>query len=135
VSSLFIDTSAFLAMLDADDEHHSKAAAAWREILTDNVLLVSSNYVLVETFALVQNRLGMEAVRVFQEDIVPLLSIQWVNAAIHAAAVSALMAAARKRLSLVDCSSFVVMRQAGIKKAFTLDRHFREQGFACLPKF
>ena len=134
MSSVFIDTSAFLALLDADDEHHPRAATAWSEILAGDTQLVTSNYILVETFALVQNRLGMEAVRVFQEDIVPLLAIQWVNAATHAGATSALLAAGRKRLSLVDCSSFEVMRQAGIKRVFTLDRHFKEQGFTCLPQ-
>lgn len=134
MSGLFIDTSAFLALLDADDEHHSQTVAAWSEILSCDAVLVTSNYVLVETFALVQNRLGLEAVRVFQEDIVPLLAIQWVTATIHSAAVGAMLAAGRKRLSLVDCSSFEVMRHAGIKRAFTLDRHFREQGFVCQPK-
>ncbi len=131
--AMFVDTSAFLALLDADDEHHSKVKQAWADLLQSEILLITSNYVLVETFALVQHRLGVEAVRVFQEDIVPLLDIRWLDAASHAAAISALLAAGRKKLSLVDCSSFDVMRRGGLKRAFTLDRHFREQGFEALP--
>ena len=133
MSATFVDTSAFLALLDADDEHHPKVKQAWAGLLQSEVQLVTSNYVLVETFALVQSRLGVEAVRVFQEDIVPLLDIRWLDAASHAAATSALLAAGRKKLSLVDCSSFEVMRRGGLKRAFTLDRHFREQGFESLP--
>ena len=132
--SIFIDTSAFLAVLDADDDYHFPAKIAWGEILASASLLVTSNYILVETFALVQNRLGLQAIRVFQEDIVPLLSIRWVDAPIHAAATSALLAANRKKLSLVDCVSFEVMRHAAIKGIFTFDRHFLEQGFDCIPK-
>ena len=131
--SIFIDTSAFLAVLDADDDHHALAKSAWGEILVSGSLLVTSNYVLVETFALVQNRLGLQAIRVFQEDIVPLLSPRWVDATIHAAATSALLAANRKKLSLVDCVSFEVMRHAALRKVFTFDRHFQEQGFDCVP--
>jgi len=133
VSAVFIDTSAFLALLDADDAGHRRARNAWSDLLGSDTILITSNYILVETFALVQNRLGMEAVRVFQEDIVPLLDIRLVDATAHAAAVSALLVAGRKRLSLVDCSSFEIMHRSGIRQAFTLDRHFREQGFECVP--
>lgn len=133
MNAVFIDTSAFLALLDGDDAGHRRTRHAWSDLLDSGRMLVTSNYILVETFALVQNRLGMEAVRVFQEDIVPLLDIRPVDAPSHAAAVSALLAAGRKRLSLVDCSSFEIMRRGGIRTAFTLDRHFREQGFECVP--
>lgn len=133
MSVLFIDTSAFLALLDADDAHHAGVKKAWGEILDSDVLLATSNYVLVETFALVQHRLGLEAARALQEDVVPLLRIHWVDGEIHGSGASAVLAAGRKRLSLVDCTSFEVMRRSGIHRAFTLDRHFREQGFTTIP--
>lgn len=129
MNAVFIDTSAFYALLDADDTGHTRVRDSWEQLLTGNTALVTSNYILVETFALMQNRLGMAAVRAFQENIVPLLDVLQIDAQIHAAAASALLAASRKHLSLVDCSSFEVMRRAGIRKAFTLDRHFKEQGF------
>lgn len=133
MNSIFIDTSAFLALLDADDAGHHRTRNAWSDLLGSDTVLITSNYILVETFALVQNRLGLAAVRVFQEDIVPLLDIRMIDAPAHAAAVSALLVAGRKRLSLVDCSSFEIMHRRGIRRAFTLDRHFREQGFECVP--
>ncbi|MFO7666392.1 MAG: PIN domain-containing protein [Desulfobacterales bacterium] len=131
--SIFIDTSGFIAVLDIDDLNHTRAAETWQNILTSSETLVTTNYVLVETFALVQSRLGMAAVRVFQEDIVPVLRIEWINDAMHHAAMVIMLAALRKKLSLVDCVSFETMRLLGVKTAFTLDRHFKEQGFICLP--
>jgi uncharacterized protein len=127
--SLFIDTSAILAILDADDQYHHTANQAWQKILSSQEDIVSTNYILVETFALVQHRFELEAVKVLQEDIVPVIGVEWVAEPIHQAALALLFSASKRPLSLVDCVSFVVMNRAGIHKAFTFDHHFREQGF------
>lgn len=132
--SIFVDTSGLLSVLDRDDAAHDKTRAVWAKLLTTDTPLITSNYVLVETMALLQNRLGMEAVRTFQGDVVPVLCIKWVDEAVHHRAASALLATSRRRLSLVDCASFEIMRLFGCKTALTLDAHFREQGFSCLPE-
>jgi predicted nucleic acid-binding protein len=131
--SVFIDTSGFIAVLDKDDASHTEAVKTWMDILTSEEDLVTTNYVLVETCALVQNRLGMNAIKVFQEDIEPVLRIEWIDKDVHQAAMRIMRAAARKKLSLVDCVSFEAMRLLGVTTAFTLDKHFKEQGFICLP--
>lgn len=133
MNGVFVDTSAVYAVLDADDAGHPAARATWSELLASDSPLITSNYILVESFALLQNRLCSAAVRVFQEDIVPLFDVRWVDGTLHHAAVSALLVAGRKKLSLVDCSSFEVMRRTGIRTAFSLDRHFAEQGFQVIP--
>jgi len=61
--SVFVDTSALLAVLDAGDAQHPHARAAWQTLLHGDEPLVTTSDVLVETFALVQNRLGMDAGR------------------------------------------------------------------------
>lgn len=126
---VFIDTSAFYALLDRDDANHRKAKNILDKILLSQNTLITSNYVLVESFALMQNRLGLPAVRGFQEDMLPLINIEWVNSSAHKSGVSALLAASKRRLSLVDCVSFELMRNLGIKKVFAFDPHFEEQGF------
>lgn len=55
------------------------------------------------------------------------------DAAIHDAAVSALLVASRRQLSLVDCVSFETMRRLAIQNTFALDPHFAEQGFTLIP--
>lgn len=130
---VFIDTSAFLAVLDGGDINHPKAAESWKKLISAGDLLVCHNYILVETFALLQNRFGLEAVKVFNNDILPLIGVEWVDEITHRVAISALITATRRELSLVDCVSFEVMRQLGIEIAFTFDSHFAEQDFQCLP--
>jgi predicted nucleic acid-binding protein len=126
---VFVDTSALLAVLDADDASHPRADASWRGLLASEHSLTTTSYVLVETFALAQHRLGLEAARTLHQDVLPALDVVWVGADIHAAAATALLTAGRRRLSLVDCVSFEVMRRGGIRQAFAFDRHFAEQGF------
>lgn len=129
---VYVDSSAFLAVLDADDKNHEQAKKVWKELLTSEVSLICSSYVLVETYALVQNRLGMEATRVFHEDIYHLLQIEWVEKSLHMYGINSVLIANRRSLSLVDCVSFVIMRKLGIKKVFTFDTNFVEQGFECI---
>lgn len=130
---VFVDTSAFYALLDRDDANHQKAKTAWVDLLKDEGTLITSNYILVETFALIQHRLGLDAVRGFQSDILPLIHIEFVILELHRSGVSALLSASRRNLSLVDCVSFEMMRSLEIKMAFAFDPHFREQGFHTLP--
>ena len=131
--SVYVDTSALYAMLDGDDANHAQARVTWIELPARREELIYTNYVLVETFALVQRRLGMEAVRTLQEDLIPILRIEWVDETRHLAGVNALLSASRRQISLVDCVSFEAMRRLGLKMALAFDRHFGEQGFGLLP--
>jgi uncharacterized protein len=131
--SLFVDTSAFYALLDRDDAHHGESAGAWRGMMTSDQSVATTNYVIVETFALIQSRLGLKAVRSFHDDIIPVLRIEFVTLEMHRLGIAALFTAAKRGLSLVDCVSFEVMRALGMKSVFTFDNHFRERGFAVIP--
>ena len=125
----YIDTSAFYALLDADDKNNLRAKDAWLNLLQSEERLVSNNYVLLETISLIQRRLGMEAVRDFQQDTVPMIFVDWLGEDRHQAAISALLTSFRRQLSLTDCSSFETMRKLGIRRVFAYDPHFSEQGF------
>jgi len=127
--SVYLDTSALYALLDRDDKNHAAAAETWKSLSARNEDLVTTNYVLLETFALLQNRLGLPAVRVMHQNFSPLLRILWIGEEMHGVAVAALVTAGKRKLSLVDCVSFEAMRSAGVTEAFAFDRHFAEQGF------
>ncbi len=131
--SLFIDTSALYALLDVDESRHADMVAVWRNVTDNERVLFTSNYVLVETFALVQRRLGLEAVHGLADVFVPLLQTVWVDEGLHAAAVASLFTAGRRRLSLVDCTSFELMRRLGLTDVLALDTDFADQGFSLLP--
>ena len=125
----FIDTSAFFAFMDADDGFHEKARDAFAKLVKLENTLHCTNYIVLETTVLLQNRMGIKAVRTFDDDILEIMNIHWVGERLHSIAISNLVTAKRKNISLVDYTSFEIMRALGIKKVFTFDSHFREQGF------
>jgi uncharacterized protein len=126
---VFVDTSALYAVLDRDDDNHATARTTWERLLRSSDVLLTHNYVLLETVALVQSRLGMPAVRSFHERIIPILQVYWVKESDHGTAIEMMIAADRRRLSLVDCTSFLTMRSHTVSDVFCFDKHFEEQGF------
>lgn len=128
----FVDTSVLLAYLDRDATRHADAVEAMRPVLTQRTG-VTHNYVIVEAEALIHRRHGATPARHLLEDVVPLLDIAWVGPDLHAAAVEAHLADLRRRTSLVDHMSFIVMRDRAIDDALALDRHFSEAGFNARP--
>ena len=132
MTTVVVDTSALYAVLDRDDVNHAAAAAEYANLL-DRAELLTHSYVVVETSALVQRRLGMEAVRAMTDDLLPACDLVWVDEPLHRAATAALVAAADRDVSLVDWTSFELMRQRGVSEAFAFDDDFAKQGFTLLP--
>lgn len=131
--TVFVDSSALLAVLNRRDAFHEAAATEWTLLLDGDAILVSTNYIVLESTALAQSRIGLKAVRLLQSDIVPILDLIWIDRDMHDRASEQLVAANRRQLSLVDLTSFTTMRDQRIETAFTFDRHFGEQGFIVVP--
>jgi uncharacterized protein len=132
-ADVFVDTSALYAVLDADDGEHDAAVRALDLVLelvdTGQIEAVTHGSVVVESAALVQRRLGMAACRALLDSLVPSLRVVWVDAALHDQATAAMLAAGDRRMSLVDWTSFVVMRRESIRHALAYDDDFWRQGF------
>jgi predicted nucleic acid-binding protein len=131
--NVFIDTSALLAILNETDQYHQPAKQTWIELVSSDSVIFSSNYVIVETTALLQHRFGIEALRLFENNIQPVIKLLWIDEPVHKLGMGILMAANRRNLSLVDCTSFEIMRQANLVNVFSFDPHFSEQGFTMIP--
>ena len=130
---IYVDTSAFLAVVHANDDQHDRAFETWQNLIENNERLMCNNYVLVESIALVQHRVGMKALSILHNEIIPYLEIEWLDESLHNTIVDLALTTNRRQLSLVDHSSFDTMRRHNINTAFTFDSHFREQGFEVIP--
>ena len=125
---VFADTSGLYALIDADDRFHSRASRAWRDLLSAGSGIALHQFVLLETWSLLQARLGLDAVEVFVRDFLPLMRVEPVSEPLLSRAMTRCRAARVRDLSLTDCVSIEFMLDRGIESALAFDRHFRESG-------
>jgi uncharacterized protein len=131
--TVFVDTSALVAVLNSADPDHDRIAAEWATIIGTGRRLRTHNYIVVETAAVIQRRHGMAPARTLHDDIVPALSIRYVDESLHQRAVTASLAAGRRSVSLVDWTSFEMMRAERIADALAIDDDFASEGFNLVP--
>ena len=129
--TVFVDSSALYGLLDDSDPNSARLAEQLKAL--KGRTLLTHNYVVVESAALVRRRFGVEAVRRLLNDVLPPIEIVWVEESIHRAAVSAFLAAGASRPSLVDYTSFEVMRNRRVQVALAVDRDFEHAGFDVIP--
>ena len=98
------------------------------EIESAGFPLLTHNYVLVESAAVLQRRLGLTSALSFLAES-RTFTVHWINQNDHMEAIQLLERRSRRNLSLVDCMSFVVMTQYGITTALAYDSDFQAEGF------
>lgn len=131
--SIFVDSSGLYPLLDADSDEHAVAVEEWNTLLDEGARLRTHSYVVVEIAALAQRRIGMAAAVALHRELVPVLSVRFVDQELHHQAETSLLAAGRRKVSLVDWASFGMMRDEDLTEAFAFDGHFAEQGFVLRP--
>jgi predicted nucleic acid-binding protein len=131
VTRAFIDTSALIALLDADDPRHPAARATLIALAEDD--LVTTGYVVAESIAVVRRRFGVDGAIALVDDLLPLVEVLAVDPSVHAAALARSRASLPSGTSFVDQVSFGVVEREGIDTAFALDADFSAVGVRVLP--
>jgi predicted nucleic acid-binding protein len=127
----FVDTSAWYALTDADDDKHGQAVRLLERLLGQRRMLLTTNHVVAETYTLLRSRLGFPLAgrflrttrnSAYTQRIV--VSESW-----EEAAEDLLRRYADQDFSYADATSFVTMQRLGIQDAFAFDHHFLILGF------
>jgi len=128
-----VDSSAYLALLDEDDEHHTHAQAILRQLVRERYRQYTTNAMLVEAHALILSNLGigpafqfLQALRASNTVVVR------VRQRDEERAIQIIGQYTDKGFSFNDALSFTVMERLGISSAFTFDRHFAQYGWTVL---
>ena len=123
-NEVFIDTTAFYALLDPAHEAHDQVVAAWNKLIDSGAPLVTSSYVCAELLALLQARLGSQSVRAFIAGVKPHVTVLTIGSELHARA----LARGKRDLSaLISRTTRMLMRRRGVSTVFALDGQFVEQ--------
>ena len=126
--TVFVDTSGFYALLDGQDPFHGVAKNLFYEAEKERWHLVTTSYVVQESWALIQHRLGWPAVDDFLDVILPMCSVRFVDERLHSHGSARCRQARARRLSLTDCVSFELAQHEGIVEAIADDADFRASG-------
>jgi predicted nucleic acid-binding protein len=131
VEKIFVDTAAWLALLNKDDDLHAQARQVMKTLRRQRAALVTTEFVLLE----VADALSAPAHRGRTVKFINglrqlrLLSILPASQSLWAAGWKLYSDRPDKDWSLTDCSAFAVMTQERITQAFTSDHNFEQAGF------
>ena len=135
---VFVDTSAFKAYYDRKDRHHKAARNFVARVVEREIefrLLVTSDYVLDETATLVKRAVGAKEASRFLRAVQDskMIRVVHVGKEYFEKAKQLFEKHSDTEWSFTDCTSFTLMKELGIKHAFTFDEHFKQAGFTTHP--
>lgn len=131
---VFVDTGAWIALASTGDSLHGRAVAQWDAIVNAGSTVRTSVPVVLETFTFLDRRGSRELALRWRDSLrsIPRFDILPCTAADLEGAWAFFDRRDLHKLSLVDASSFVLMRRHKIRIAFAFDVHFGAAGFRCL---
>lgn len=134
--AVFIDTSAWLALINEADVDHSKARKIRNKLLESKKRFFVTNYIIVEIAnSLCKVRWRPHAIKLIKSiQATEYIEVVEIDKDTHEEAWNMYSSRTDKEWSLTDCTSFVVMKGYGIRDAFTNDHHFEQAGFNILLK-
>jgi predicted nucleic acid-binding protein len=138
VKTIFVDTGAWIGLAVSRDQTHAAAAAFAADVAKRRVPLVTTNYVLSESYTRIRYDDGHAKALTFDVLIRELirrrhLTVAWITPAVHEAAVEIFRKYSDQEFSVVDCASFVVAKKKRIREVFGFDSDFVKMGFIIRP--
>lgn len=132
---IFYDTGAWVALSVANDRNGAAARAFHAEVSKGAYgSVLTSNFVVDEAATLVRMASDVDAASRFVRGILGgTATLIWIGEDHFQSALEWFERHEDKRWSFTDCTSFVVMRDLQVERAFSFDRNFEQAGFMRLP--
>ncbi|MBI5208228.1 MAG: PIN domain-containing protein [Candidatus Firestonebacteria bacterium] len=137
---IFIDTSAWIALEDRKDINHQKALEIKNELFISRSRLITTNYILDETYTLMLLNVGYRKTVEFKyklDEFIKnnLVIVYYITSEIEHIAWKIFEDFNKdKTWSFTDCASKVIIEKVGLREIFTFDHHFEQMGFKVLLK-
>ena len=128
---VFVDTSAFIALLDPRDDCHVQAMYVEQSLSSQATRLLTTNFVLDETYTGLRGKIQHSAILRFRDSVRQSrrLSVIRITEAVEDQAWEIFARYHDKDFSFTDCTSFAVMRQLDITTTLAFDEYFEQFGF------
>lgn len=120
----------FYALVNENDRFHKQATQIWKKQKLQKVKLLTSNYILDETFTLIRQRRGRKVLDEFRKSLLKIYEVKIIRVTVaDEAGAWDFILNDWADLSFTDCVSFAMMQRLEIKKALSFDEHFKRAGF------
>lgn len=129
-----MDSGSFRAVYNPKDQYHTEGNAGTAEISQKGYKMVTTDYVIDETYTGLITKTTYENTMEFDQMIRSgNIIIEAITPKRFASAQEIFRRYNRdKRWSFTDCTSYVVMKELKIKTVFAFDKNFEEMGFGVL---
>ena len=135
---IFVDTSGWGNLVDKSQPYHQLTMQLYRQAKQQEKRLITTNYIITEVVALLTSPLRIPRPKIigFVNSLKQSRYVEIIHIDPHKDHDSWLLLSNRedKQWSLVDSSSFIIMKERGILEALTNDVHFEQAGFIRLLK-
>lgn len=128
---VFIDTGAWIALAVTQDPLHVRAREIWESLRKSGAQLFSSVPVVLETFTYLDRRGSRELAVRWKDSLSSLRKLELLELSPKDLNAAWLYFERKEfhKLSLVDASSFVLMKKHQLRVVFSFDAHFSIAGF------
>ena len=123
---VFIDTGAFYAALNRKDQNHREAMALFHRAVEEKWRLITSNFVVAETHALILTRLGKDFATAWLHSVPA--SVIRISKVDEERAKRIIFGYRDKEFSYCDATSFALIERSRIQNAMAFDSHFKQYG-------
>ena len=130
MEKVFVDTSGWVALFVSNDRDHKRAAAIFEELKQSKVSIYTSDYVIDETITTILTR-GNHKQSVFAGKALltsKIIKIVHVSPDYFQSAWELYQKYKDKQFSFTDVTSFSIMKDINIDRAFAFDREFTQAG-------
>ncbi|WP_045211858.1 type II toxin-antitoxin system VapC family toxin [Desulfonatronovibrio magnus] len=138
MNEVFADTSGWANYFVQTESFHKDAKGLMQQWYKDQTRVITTNYILSELVALFISPLRIPRPQQIQA-IETIKTVGWIeiihiDKQLNDKTWQFIKERDDKMWSLVDCSSFVVMKERQLSHGFTTDHHFEQAGFVRLLK-
>jgi predicted nucleic acid-binding protein len=136
---ILIDSWFWVALNYERDQDHDLAVLANDELLDQDYVYVTTNFILAEAYTLLRRWAGPERAIAFGHEIreaieAEAMELMYVTPEMEADAWTIFERYSDVRdLSYVDCTTFAAMQELHLSEAVTNDEHFSMMGFVIKP--
>ncbi len=133
---IFVDTGAWIALADKNDQYHKPAKKLYNLIRKENIAILITDYIFDETVTWLHYKIGHKIACEWGNKILDsrMIEMDKVRDEQVKLAWDFFQKYYDQKFSFTDCISFLVMNSSGLDTVFGYDSHFSTMGFCVIGK-